>query len=217
MMHSTQSRQLICKHIEQYIGVIDTVFKEIISDALSIDILIVAPTPKRNYYTLITSGMSEIAMKVPEGAEEYQNIELMICLPPTWKLSDEAFKDERNYWPVRALKTMARFPHEYNTWLHMGHTLVHGNPAKPYSEDVGFQGMFVWVPDIEDQSGFFNFEMNNEKVVHFYTLIPLYEQELEYKIKHGTEELLNKLSKIGVTNILNPYRKNSCRRILGLF
>jgi hypothetical protein len=216
-MHSAQSNQLICNHIEQYIGVIDNVFKEVISDVLSIDILIVAPTPNRNYYTLITSGMSEFAMQVPDGAEEYQYTELMICLPPTWKLSDEAFKDERNYWPVRALKTTARFPHEYHTWLYMGHTLVNGNPVQPYSEDTGFEGIFVWVPEVEDQSGFFNLEMNSEKVVHFYTLIPLYGEELDYKVKHGEKELLNKLNKIGVTDVLNPSRKNSCKKRFGLF
>lgn len=38
--------------------------------------------------------------------------------------------------------------------------------------------MFVWVPDVEDKAGFFNLEMNSEKVVHFYTLIPLYREEL---------------------------------------
>jgi len=216
-MHSAQSHQMICTHIEQYIGVIDNVFKEVISDVLSIDILIVNPTPERNFYTLITSGMSEFAMQVPDGAEEYQYTELMICLPPTWKLSEEAFKDERNYWPVRALKTTARFPHEYNTWLYMGHTLVNGNPAQPYSEDTRFQGMFVWVPDVEDKAGFFNLEMNSEKVVHFYTLIPLYGEELDYKVKHGEEELLNKLNKIGVTDVLNPTRKNSCKKMFGLF
>ena len=77
--------------------------------------------------------------------------------------------------------------------------------------------MFVWVPDVEDKAGFFNLEMNSEKVVHFYTLIPLYGEELDYKIKHGEEELLNKLNKIGVTDVLKPSRKNSCKKIFGLF
>lgn len=216
-MHSAQANEMICNHIEKYIGVFDHVFKEIISGVLSIDILIVDPTPARNFYTLITSGMSELPMKVPAGASEYQYAELMICLPPSWKLSDEAFKDERNYWPIRALKTIARFPHEYNTWLYMGHTLMNGNPAKTYSEDTGFQGMFVWLPDVEDKSGFFNLNMTSEKTVHFYTLIPLYKEELDYKNKHGEEELLNKLNKIGVTDVLNPSRKNSCKRLWGLF
>jgi hypothetical protein len=217
LMHSAYAHEMICNHIEKYIGPIDHVFKEIVSDELSIDILIVAPTPNRNFYTLITSGMSEFPMTVPEGAEEYQYTELMICLPPTWKLSDEDFQDERNYWPIRALKTMARFPHEYQTWLYMGHTLANGNPAQAYSEDVGFKGMFVWVPDIEDKAGFFNLEMTDEKVVHFYTLVPLYEEELDYKIKNDEGGLLNKLNKIGVTDVVDPSRKNSCKKIFGLF
>lgn len=79
-MHSAQSNEKICNHIEKYIGVIDNVFKEIISGVLSIDILILDPTPERNFYTLITSGMSELPMTVPEGAEEYQYAEIMICL-----------------------------------------------------------------------------------------------------------------------------------------
>lgn len=54
-MHSAQSNEKICNHIEKYIGVIDNVFKEIISGVLSIDILILDPTPERNFYTLITS------------------------------------------------------------------------------------------------------------------------------------------------------------------
>lgn len=39
-------------------------------------------------------------------------------------------------------------------------------------------------------------------MVHFYTLIPLYGEELDYKIKHSEEELLHKLNKIGVTDVL---------------
>ncbi|AJS59305.1 hypothetical protein UB51_13440 [Paenibacillus sp. IHBB 10380] len=44
----------ISKHVEKYIGEIDGVFHEIISDLVHIDILIVKPTKKRNYYTLVT-------------------------------------------------------------------------------------------------------------------------------------------------------------------
>lgn len=216
-MHSAQSNEMICNHIEKHIGVIDHVFKEIISDVLSIDILIVEPTPARNFYTLITSGMSELPMKVPSGASEYQYAELMICLPPSWKMSDEAFKDERNYWPLRALKTLARFPHEYNTWLYLGHTLVNGHPAQPYSEGIGFEGMLVWIPAVEDNSGFFNLNMTSEKTVHFYSLIPLYKEELEYKTKNGEEALLNRLNKIGINDVLDPLRKNSCKKLWGLF
>ncbi|SEO83260.1 Suppressor of fused protein (SUFU) [Paenibacillus sp. OV219] len=72
----------ITEHVEKYIGPVQTVFHELASDLVHIDILIVAPTKERNFYTLITCGMSDEPMTVPAGAEAYRYAELMICLPP---------------------------------------------------------------------------------------------------------------------------------------
>jgi len=188
-----------------------------VSDITPIDIIVAAPTAKRNYYTLVTYGMSELPMTVPEGAEEYRYSELMICLPPTWKFSDEAFKDERYYWPIRALKKLGRFPHEYQTWLYMGHTLANGEPVEPYSQDAKFQGMLLSLPDVEDKPGFFNLFLSDEKVVHFFTLIPIYQEEMDYKLKNGMEALFTKLNKIGTDDVVNLNRKNCCKKVFGLF
>ena len=49
----------ITEHIEKYIGKVDFVYHEIISPLVHIDIHLVNPTPERNFYTLITSGMSD--------------------------------------------------------------------------------------------------------------------------------------------------------------
>ncbi|WP_138754219.1 suppressor of fused domain protein [Paenibacillus sinopodophylli] len=217
MTRSTENYEQIYAHVETYIGPIEGVFREIISDNLSIDIIVAAPTSKRNCYTFVTYGMSELPMTVPEGAEEYRYAELMICLPPTWKISDEDFKDERNYWPVRALKTLARFPHEYHTWLYMGHTLANGEPVKPYSEGTKFQGMLLSLPDVEDKREFFNLTISDEKVIHFFTLVPIYQEEMDYKLKNGMEALFAKLNKIGTDDVVNLNRKNTCKKVFGLF
>lgn len=217
MVRSAENNEKIYNHVEKYIGPIEGVFQEIVSGNISIDIIVTAPTKKRNFYTLVTCGMSELPMTVPEGAEEYRYSELMICLPPTWKISDEAFKDERNYWPVRALKTLARFPHEHRTWLYLGHTLANGDPVKTYSEDVKFKGMLLSLPDIEDKQVFFNLFISSEKVVHFYTLIPLFQEEMDYQLKNGMEALFAKLNKAGTNDVVNLKRKNACKKVLGLF
>ncbi|MEK4509882.1 suppressor of fused domain protein [Paenibacillus sp. FSL K6-2524] len=217
MDNSTGYSEQIYNHVEKHVGTINNVYKEIIPDHITVDILVVDPTPKRNYYTLITSGMSASPMTVPEGAEEYRHAEVMICLPPTWKLSDEAFKDERNYWPIRALKVIAKFPHEYNTWLYLGHTVANGNPVQAYSDDAFFQGMLLWLPEVEDKVGFFNLNISDEKVVHFYNLFPLYAEEMDYKLKNSEEALLNKFIKAGVSEVVDISRKNSCKKKWGLF
>ncbi|WP_141505430.1 suppressor of fused domain protein [Paenibacillus luteus] len=217
MVRSAENYEKIYNHVEQHIGPIAGVFREIVSDVMAVDIIVAAPTSKRNYYTMVTYGMSELPMTVPEGAEDYRYAELMICLPPTWKISDEAFQDERNYWPIRALKTLARFPHEYQTWLYMGHTLANGQPAKPYSDNAGFQGMLLSFPDVEDKQGFFNLDLSSVKTVHFFNLVPIYQEEMDYKMKNGMEALFAKLNKIGTDDVVNLKRKNTCKKVFGLF
>ena len=73
------SLEAISDHIEQYVGNIDIVFHEIVSDMVHIDVHWVKPTKEKPFHTLITSGMSDLPMTVPEELEEHQYAELSIC------------------------------------------------------------------------------------------------------------------------------------------
>ncbi|GFN30316.1 suppressor of fused domain protein [Paenibacillus xylaniclasticus] len=53
--------ELISQHVEKYIGPIQSVYHEIISDLVHIDIIVVAPTPERNFYTLVTLRHEQFA------------------------------------------------------------------------------------------------------------------------------------------------------------
>ncbi|WP_028544859.1 suppressor of fused domain protein [Paenibacillus taiwanensis] len=208
----------ITQHVETYIGPVEGVFHEIISDLVHLDILFVPPTPDRNYYTLVTCGMSNLPMTVPEGAENFKYAELMICLPASWKVSEEAFQEEVNYWPVRWLKTLARMPHEYDTWLYAAHTIPNGDPAEPFADNTKLAGMMLTIPTtVEELEAFFSLPLAEDKEVHFFGLIPLYKEEMDYKLKHGVDELFDKLNKIGVNEIVQVDRKNVCKKRFGLF
>ncbi|MFC5468245.1 suppressor of fused domain protein [Cohnella suwonensis] len=208
---------LITDHVEKHIGPVHNVYHEIVSDRVHLDILFVAPTKERNYYTLVTCGMSDLPMTVPEGAEAFRYAELMLCLPADWRFSDEAFRDENHYWPLRCLKTIARLPHEYDTWLYAAHTIPNGDPAEPYADNTKLAGMILSIPTAaEPQDEFFTLT-SPEKEVHFFSLIPLYPEEMDYKLRHGADELFEKLNKIGVTELLDAKRKNTCKKRFGLF
>lgn len=97
-------------HVRKHIGEVDSVFHEILSDVVHIDVHFIKPTPERNYYTLFTTGMSFMPMNTPEGAEGYEYAELMICLPPDWRISQEDLQNPDHYWPIRWLKMLAVFP-----------------------------------------------------------------------------------------------------------
>ena len=201
----------VTRHIETHIGPPDSVFHELVSDLVHIDIHIVQPRPQRNYYTLVTSGMSEKPMAVPEGAEELRYAELAICLPPTWNLEQESFKDEANYWPVRWLKILARFPHEYETWLGEGHTIPTGDPPEPYAPNTKLCCMMLASTALAP--GEFHTLELTDRNVHFYSLVPVYREEMDFKLKQGFEPLMERLHKIGgpeTFEIIDINRANAC-------
>ncbi|WP_379953053.1 suppressor of fused domain protein [Dokdonia sp. R78006] len=207
----------ISDHIEKHIGEIHMVFHELISDQVHIDVHWVKPTEERPFHTLVTSGMSDKAMNTPEDVIDCDYAEISICLPASWKISEEDFKDENNYWPIRWLKQIARFPHEYNTWVGYGHTIPNGNPAEPFAPNTQLNTM-VLLPTIVFKEDFHSLKLAN-KTIDFYTLIPLYSEEVNVKIKKGVEALFDGFDKHAVTDILELNRPNTAKRkkLFGLF
>jgi hypothetical protein len=197
------------KHIEEHIGKPDLVWHEIVSHLVHIDVHMVNPTPERNYYTLVTSGMSSQPMtKMPPGAEDLRFAELVICLPPTWKVSQSDFQNEENYWPLRWLKVLARLPHEYDTWLWVSHTVPNGDPPKPFARNTQLCGMMLMQPTMLFSDTFIELKMSAEKTVYFLSVIPLYREEMDFKLKHGADLLLKGLSAYDVNEILDVKRRN---------
>lgn len=207
----------ISDHIEKHIGKIDIVFHELLSEQIHVDVHWVKPTTKRPFHTLITSGMSDKPMQTPDKVQGCEYAELSICLPEDWAISEKDLEDEKNYWPIRWLKYLARFPHEYNTWLSFGHTIPNGDPAEPFAENTRLNTM-VLLPTIVFGEGFHTLTLK-DKSIDFYTLIPLYSEEVTLKMKKGVEALFDGFDKFGVTDIVQIDRPNTAKKkkLFGLF
>lgn len=205
-------------HIGRHLGPVDMVFHEKVSDLVHIDLHWLKPRPDRPYNTLVTSGMSQRPMKVPEGAEAFAYTELVLNLPADWPMMIESWRDDANFWPIRLLKTLARFPHEQDTWLCMGHTI--GESGKPYGPGTR-QCAALIAPCISAPKGFFWLSMA-DKTIGFLSVIPLYPEELEFKRRMGLDALYGKLEEAGVGDCIAPDRPSACpparpRGILGWF
>jgi hypothetical protein len=211
-----QHIQLIEQHIEKHLGEPDFVFHEIISDLVHLDVHIIPPRPERDFYTLVTTGMSARAMKVPEGLEELSYAELLLSLPPDWPLRQEDFENEANYWPVRTLKMLARLPHEYDTWLCEAHTIPNGDPAEPYAPNTKLCCAMLAPPLIVPDE-FRELSVTPEMSIHFYGVIPIYQEEMDLKLKKGAEELYDLFDKHEVSELLDVNRKNVAKKRFGLF
>src|SRR5438552_3537614 len=203
-MLSNAQMGAIEKHIAHYIGEPQHVFHEIISLELHIDIQVVSPTRERKHYTLITMGMSEKPMRVPKGEQAAKYAELMICLPRSWRLDEEAIEEERFSFPLAWLRLMARFPHDAGTFLAPGHTIPNGDPPEPLAPDSEFCCLLIREPRTTPD-GFRVLEAGKKRI-HFYAVLPVYREEMDFKLKHGFPALDALLTQHGVTELLNMHK-----------
>ncbi|WP_313148068.1 suppressor of fused domain protein [Stenotrophomonas sp.] len=208
--------EAISAHIERHLGPISGVFHEIISDLVHIDVHVVPANEQFPYLRLVTSGMSDLPMTLPDGAPGSAYMELMVALPADWPISDDAFEDERNYWPVRLLKTLARLPHEYDTWLGFGHTIPNGHPAEPYAPGVGFDGAIV-LPPVTAPEDFGTLQLDDARTIEFMSIVPLYPEEMDLKLKKDAEALLDRFDAKNIQDVIVPGRVNVARKRFGFF
>ena len=206
----------IAAHIERYLGPVSGVFHELISDKVHLDVHIVPPSAEFSFYTLVTSGMSDQPMHVPPEATPEQApryAELCILLPSTWNIPDtseeisEAFEDENVYWPIRWLKMLARFPHEYQTWLGFGHTLPNGEGAAPFANNTEL-GCMLLLTAMSLPEEFQTLVLSPDKTVQFYTLYPIYSEEMELKLVQGVDALLDRFIDYDISDVLDLTRPN---------
>lgn len=207
-VYTEEEMEAVEGHIEQYFGEIENVFHEIVSPDIHVDICMVPPTEERDYYTLVTMGMGAHRMNVPEELAEYklERAELAIALPADWKLDQESMKDETWYWPIRLLKVLARLPIASDTWLGFGHTM---DNEEPFAENTELCAAILTGPQGTEEGSEVCILPGGEEV-NFYQVIPLYRDELEYKVAHDADALLNKMN--GISFVVEPDRQDAITR-----
>ena len=207
-VYTEEEMEAVEGHIEQYFGKFENVFHELVSPDIHVDICVVPPSEERDYCTLVTMGMGAHRMNVPEELAEYklERAELAIALPADWKLDQESMKDEKWYWPIRLLKSLARLPIASDTWLGFGHTM---DNEEDFTKDTKLCAAILTGPqDTEDGSEVCILPSGEE--VNFYQVIPLYRDELEYKLAHDADALLGKMN--GISFVVEPDRQDAITR-----
>lgn len=194
-LYETEEIESLENYIESNFGKIGNVFHEIISPDIHCDIYVIEPTEEQDYYTLVTGGMGAYDMNVSEHFNSPQNAELVIHLPKDWNLQS---KEEEDYWPLRWLKLLARLPIEQETFLGWGHTIPTGEAL----EGTNFKGfLLVSADDKNNSDEIACVQLPTEREVYFYHIIPIYEEEMYFKLENDAGNLLELFSD---NNILYP-------------
>lgn len=209
---SPAQREAITRHVQEHVGPIEVVLHELVAEQITVDVLVVRPTPDRPWFTLVTCGMSTLPMNVPQDIPEaaaYEFAELVIALPQDWPMSTESdqmrqdLQDSNVFWPIQLLRTLARMPHVNRSWLFFGHT-VGAEDAPSYAPDTELSSAIIATPVMTPEE-FQELEVEG-RTIHFLSVIPLYQLELNLARERGSSFALECLLEEQITELLDPQR-----------
>lgn len=151
---------------------------------------------------LMTNGLSDYRMPVPEKMVGREFNELFFCLPSYWNL--EKIEDPNMNWVFYWIQRMVKHVREKETWFGPGHTMPCGNPFQSLSPMMRENHFFLSDPILlADELPPLVIQ---DKKIHFLAIIPIFEDEMDYKQGKGTFKILKKFNQHGITEKLDDFR-----------
>jgi hypothetical protein len=207
-------RPEINDHVTKHLGPVRETLREG-GDPGAVEVLHIPPQDTRPVRTLVTCGMSDRPMNVPVGKKAPRYVELMVTLPRTWAFDEKAQQDPRWNWPLKLLRTIANLPRA-GQWVGWGETIPNGVPPLPLGPNTKLCGAVI-VPSLLVPQDFYELKIAAHSIA-FFSVMPLYKEELELKEEKGVNHLFETLLDAGVKDFIDPRRKNVARKkFLGIF
>lgn len=176
---------------------------EIIDQKESVKIRFLAPSDGRKYGLLFTDGLRHYKMNVPEAVDEPEHCELYFCLPDYWKLDKEALHNPNFNFPIHWIKQIMSVPIERDTFIAEGHSFPAGNPPKALSALTKQQAFILSKPVIAEPM---NKIADENGEINFLGIVPIYKQELNYKLRHGSKKFFERFNRGGNNEKVNLAR-----------
>jgi len=167
-----------------------------------IPLLILDLELKSRVTVIVTNGLSDYKMPVPEKFADQAYKEIYFCLPDYWEWEDT--ENPQMNWVFPWIQRLAKFVVEKETWFGQGHTMPCGKDAEPLSATMK-QNYFLLADPILLESPLAPLKVG-DKTVHFLSIIPVFKDEFEYKHGRGTFKLLAAFLNKGVTEKLDDFR-----------
>jgi len=162
--------------------------------AVHIDIYQFEPTQDRQYWTLITSGMSDERQISLEDRAEHVSTRAEVLM----------YVSKPEDWMFSILKGLAEMPFEDGTFLHWWHTVPNGMPM---TATPSLLTSFFFLPPYFEREGFPELELDGDRV-DFLWMIPITEAEREFAVQHGSEALEKKFEEVDLSPVVNESRKS---------
>ena len=179
------------EHYQQHFGpIIQPIMHS--SDAVDphIDIYQFPPYGDRDYWTLITGGMSNLAQTLADGTQHYTELLMYVREPRPWMF--------------HALKVLAEFPARYQTFFFWGHTIDYGR----LTQDVPTRlTAFLLLPPYFERTGFDSLQIDGDPV-HFLWCVPITAQEQIFAKEHGGMALAHRMEMENFAIVVDENRES---------
>jgi len=190
-------------HIRCCFGQADAVLHERLSKFVQLDVHVIRPTAGRDFTTYVTSGMSDLAMNVPDSFADWRRAELVIALPG----SPETHFDQagRRHYLIDHLRNYARRPHALGSCFILGDTIGPFEGEETIGPDTRLSAYILARPVVT-------------------ALEPIYADELDLKLNQGSDVLIARLEAANAFELYDPDRPSvatqkargfSLKRLLG--
>ena len=175
--------------------------------------ILITPKNKNGNKILIATGLSEFQMNVHEKhiGEEFN--ELYFYLPSYWDLNDT--ENTSMNWVFIWLEKLKKHVISKNSWFGNGHTIATGKSLVPLSDKM-LQNHFILAHPMELSKELASIKLE-DKTIHFLAVIPIFEDEMDYKQGKGTAKLFKKFEQANVTEKLDEFRKTVLRNRWNFF
>ena len=203
--------EIFDSHLDKFVDDDEViVFDDIESKDNHIDVYWIKPNLEyRPYSILLTCGMSRFPMVVPEGYEDKRFIEIAMLFPMDWDFSDIKSKPDSVTWPIHHLRTIGKTPILQNTWIGFGHTIGCGESKSDCYPGTRFNSTIIF-PSIKLPESFTEIR-NNDDLIKIHSAIPLYQEELKFKLDNGSNSLIDKFNELDIQEIVDINRINTCK------
>jgi len=190
------------KHLGHLFGPLEGVVHETRSWLVYVEVHLRGPMPERDYpfVDLHTAGMSQRPMNNPENrrAGLPLHAELTMQFPVEWCDGDSLLKAvgrPSKRWPVLWLRTLARLPHQRNSFLDRGHVVGF---QEGDHEGCPFTGALLTDALWDDEMAIGPYIRKDLAAVELFQVVPLLPAETDYAQRFCAEDLLAKIEAAGV-------------------
>lgn len=181
---------------QELFGTEATVSDEVLPMTPHIDVYIYPPGHAgRSFYTLVSSGMSDMPMELEKGVDRScrRREIILYCEAP-----------EEEY--IDMVRFLAHFPFRYSTWLGIGHTVPNGDPPQPMFGNSELVAVVLTDPVVRSDSELADKLVLDGDPVEFLWPIPITLAELELKLNRGYGALMDIFNEVQHPVVLNPRR-----------